>query len=114
MTSLSTMHDTHSAPVLKVSTLRNALAETRSWPMQVGLDVLRRDGRVFECYEDMADTIFHSELGASNAVLAANFTIDSLMLRYQGIDWMDTANWNCNAGYGSLCIIASPPACEQI
>ena len=72
--------------------------------MQVGLDVLRRDGRIFECYGDMADTIFHSELGASNAVLAANFTIDSLMLRYQGVDWTDTANWKCNAGCGSQCI----------
>ncbi len=69
--------------------------------MQVGLDVLKRDGRVFECYEDMKDTIFHAELGASRAVLAANFTIDSLMLRYQGVDWSDTANWNCNAGCAS-------------
>ncbi|KAK9835058.1 hypothetical protein WJX81_007588 [Elliptochloris bilobata] len=65
---------------------------------QVGLEVLMHDGRVFQCYEDMADTIFHSELGGSSAILAANFTIDSLMLRYQGIDWTDTANWNCNAG----------------
>ena len=81
--------------------------------MQVGLDVLKRDGRVFECYEDMADTIFHSELGASNAVLAANFTIDSLMLRYQSVDWMDTANWNCNAGCGSLCIMVLHPAWRE-
>ena len=80
--------------------------------MQVGLDVLKRDGRVFECYEDMADTIFHSELGASNAVLAANLTIDSLMLRYQGVDWTDTANWNCNAGCGFLGITGSP-ACQE-
>lgn len=68
--------------------------------MQVGLRVLQEDGRVFACYRDMLDTVFHAEVGASAAILAANYTLDSLMLKYQGVDWTDRTNWNCNAGCG--------------
>ena len=38
------------------------------------------------------------KVGASAVILAANYTLDSLMLKYQGVDWADPANWNCNAG----------------
>lgn len=70
--------------------------------LQVGLKVLREDGRVLACYEDMSDVIFHAELGASAAILDQGYTIDSLMLRYQGVDWRNQSNWNCNAGYVRL------------
>lgn len=40
----------------------------------------------------LRDTVWNSELGN------AGFTIDSLMLKYQGVDWRNTKNWNCNAG----------------
>lgn len=38
-------------------------------------------------------------MGSSAAVLKAGYNIDSLMLRYQGVDWRDTNNWGCNAAY---------------
>ena len=63
---------------------------------QVGLGVLAADGNVFKCYEDMWDTIYYSEVGASRAVLGAGFSLDSLMLRYKGIDWRNHSNWHCN------------------
>lgn len=65
--------------------------------MQVGLDVLWRDGTVFGCYTSMWDVIYYSEIGSSWAVLKAGFSIDSLMLRYQGVDWTAPENWECNA-----------------
>ena len=34
---------------------------------------------------------------ASVAVLRAGLAIDCLMVRYQGVDWLDVANWRCNA-----------------
>lgn len=37
-------------------------------------------------------------MGSSAAILQAGYSIDSLMLRYQGVDWRDTNNWACNAG----------------
>ena len=69
-----------------------------STTLQEGLRVLQDDGSVFQCYESIQDTIWNSELGSSVAIFNAGFTIDSLMLKYQGVDWLDTANWNCNAG----------------
>ena len=66
--------------------------------LQEGLQVLQEDGRVLACYEDMRDTIYYAEVGASAAILDAGYTIDSLMLRYKGIDWRNQSNWDCNAG----------------
>lgn len=60
--------------------------------------MLQEDGRVLPCYEEMADTIYNAEVGASAAVLGQGYTIDSLMLRYQGVDWRNQSNWDCNAG----------------
>ncbi|MCJ1464020.1 hypothetical protein MMC07_002630 [Pseudocyphellaria aurata] len=40
-------------------------------------------GTVFHCWENMAETVIHSELGASQAIIKAGYNLDSLMLRYQ-------------------------------
>lgn len=53
----------------------------------VGLGVLRSNDTIFNCYDEMADVVFHSEQGMSEAILNAGYSIDSLMSRYQGIDW---------------------------
>lgn len=63
------------------------------------MKILQQAGNVFSCYEDMWDTIYFSELGSSLAVLNAGYTIDSLMLRYKGIDWRNQTNWGCNNGW---------------
>lgn len=64
--------------------------------MQIGLQVLLKDGQVFNCHKDIADAVYNAELAASLAVFRAGYTIDSLMLRYQGIDWTQSENWECN------------------
>lgn len=46
----------------------------------VGLGVLRA---VLRCLDDKFDTVLASEMGATAAVLAAGYSFDSLMLRYQ-------------------------------
>ncbi len=48
---------------------------------QVGLGLLLKDGNVFRCYDHIHLTMFHSELGASKAVLDAGYNIDTLMMR---------------------------------
>lgn len=40
-------------------------------------------GMVFHCWENIAETVIHSELGASLAIKKAGFNLGSLMLRYQ-------------------------------
>ena len=51
---------------------------------------------VFECHNDLRHAIYHAELGSARAIFAAGYTIDCLMLRYQGIDWRNPNNWSCN------------------
>ena len=48
----------------------------------VGLGLLAAS-TVFECGDEIKDTIVDSEIGASKAILEAGYNIDSLMLRYQ-------------------------------
>lgn len=38
------------------------------------------DQRVFGCYDTIAQTIYHSELGSSAAILRAGYNIDSFMV----------------------------------
>ena len=52
-------------------------------PPQVGLAILLRAGTVFRCYSHIHLTMFHSELGASKAILDAGFGLDCLMLRHR-------------------------------
>lgn len=40
-----------------------------------------------------------SELGASAAILRAGYNLDSMMVRYQGVDWRNEDNWGCNFKY---------------
>jgi hypothetical protein len=61
----------------------------------IGLEVMR-DAGVFVCRKTLADVIQRSELEASKAILAAGYSIDSLMARYAGVDWTDPKNWRCN------------------
>ena len=64
--------------------------------MQVGLQVLKDDQRVLQCHESHTDWAYHSQVGSSAAIFNASYTIDSLMLRYQGVDWRDSVNHACN------------------
>ena len=42
------------------------------------------------------DAVVNGEYGLSRAILAAGYTLDCLLYRYQGIDWRNPANWNLN------------------
>lgn len=64
---------------------------------KIGLNAMWEEGSVFECYSNMWDVIYYAELGSTWAVLSAGYGIDSLMLRYQGIDWTNLDTWDCNA-----------------
>jgi hypothetical protein len=49
-----------------------------------------------KCHDDRPAAVFFGEIGASLAVLEAGYTIDSFQMRYQGVDWKDKTNWECN------------------
>lgn len=45
-----------------------------------GMQLLLDDGNVFGCYSNIDETIYHSELGSSNAILRAGYNIASFMV----------------------------------
>ena len=45
---------------------------------------------------DAAKTLF-PEPRSSLAILRGGYNLDSFMVRYQGVDWTNEANWECNA-----------------
>ena len=53
----------------------------------IGLQVLLNTKGVFSCWKRMSDVVRYSEIGASKAILDAGYNLDSLMTRYQGLDW---------------------------
>lgn len=62
-----------------------------------GLRVLMEAG-VFQCFRDWQHAIVEGEIAAARAIFDAGYTIDSLMLRYQGVDWSDPEMNGCNDG----------------
>jgi hypothetical protein len=64
--------------------------------MQIGLGILEADGKAMQCHESSADTLAFSVVGASAAILKANYSIDSFMARYRRVEWTDQKNWGCN------------------
>ena len=66
-----------------------------------GLELLRKND-VFGCYDGYEECVYRGELGASLAILEAGFNLDSLMLRYQGVDWRKKENWKCNDGLSPM------------
>ena len=76
--------------------------------LQDGLAAIRADNRTFGCYDSKWLAILYGELGISAAILAAGYNLDSLMLRYQGVDWRQPENWGCNAGERSLGALPPP------
>lgn len=55
------------------------------------------DGNIMQCHSDPLDEQYYSGLGASAAILKANYSLDSFMTRYRRVDWTDTRTWECNS-----------------
>jgi hypothetical protein len=61
-----------------------------------GLHLLLKIETVFACYENKIDTINKGEIGASQVILNFGFGIDSLMKKYQNMDFRLEKNKKCN------------------
>jgi len=55
----------------------------------IGLKLLLASPGVFTCWNEMADVVINSEIGASRAIFDAGYSIDCLMSRYQGFNWLE-------------------------
>ena len=63
---------------------------------RVGLDTIAAAGAL-KCPLSLGEAVASYELGSSAAILDAGFNIDSLMIRYRGIDWRHNRDLRCNA-----------------
>jgi len=74
----------------------------------IGLSILLKPGSsggsvngIFHCYPTKTHASLNSELSASNRILEAGYRIDSLLTKYQTINFRDPRNRHCNKGMGS-------------
>merc|ERR1719492_580175 len=44
----------------------------------------------------MQKAVWDGEFGLTTTLMQSGFTIDTLLLAYQGVDWTDRRNWDCN------------------
>jgi hypothetical protein len=62
----------------------------------IGLELLKKDGKIFINHPSKYSAIINGEYGLSNCILRNGYTIDCMLRRYQGIDWSDKKNWTLN------------------
>ena len=60
------------------------------------LHITRKFGTSFRQHKTKVDAILKGEAALTNTVMGHNIGIDCLLLAYQGIDWFNESNWNCN------------------
>ncbi len=64
---------------------------------QIGLGILTdKKSGVLSCKTDYNDAVMNGEVGASQIMLAANYQIASLQIKYQGVDFRKKEYVNCN------------------
>ena len=64
---------------------------------QIGLGILTdTKSGVLSCKTDYTDAVMNGEIGASQIILAANYQIASLQIKYQGVDFRKKEYVNCN------------------
>lgn len=75
----------------------NPFVRPHAWATDLkGLAKMLAQDEIFKCHKNTWDVRYHSDSGASLAILQSGWTIDTLMSRYQGVDWRSTTSWQCN------------------
>jgi len=63
---------------------------------KTGLDTILADGTIFFDHESKHNAIVNGEYALTKCIMNAGYTIDCMLHKYQGINWLDRANWNMN------------------
>ena len=75
----------------------NPYVKSHAWATDAeGFARLMAQRGVFRCHKNKWDNRYHSDAGAALTIFRSGWTIDSLMSRYQGVDWRSPATWQCN------------------
>lgn len=62
----------------------------------IGLSCLQREKTIFCNHKTKYSAIVSGEYGLSNCIFRNGYTIDCMLNKYQGIDWLDKQNWGLN------------------
>ena len=62
------------------------------------LVMLRKESKVFSQHPTKKAVCNHGENAMTRIILEHNMSIDTLLHAYQGVDWTNPSNWNCNEG----------------
>jgi hypothetical protein len=65
----------------------------------IGLNLLKDEQSIFCNHTDKESAIINGEYGLSNCILKNGFTIDSMLPKYQNIDWRNNDNYGLNSNY---------------
>ena len=61
-----------------------------------GLELLLKEGSIFCSHKDKVSAIINGEYGVTRCIMKHGFTIDCILQKYRGVDWLDKKNWNIN------------------
>jgi hypothetical protein len=62
----------------------------------IGLELLKNQKNIFCNHKDKYSAIVNGEYGLSNVILNNGYSIDSMIPKYQNINWRDSINYNLN------------------
>ena len=75
----------------------NPYIKSHAWATDAeGFARLMAQQGVFRCHKTKWDTRYYSDAGAALTMFQEGWTIDTLMSRYQGVDWKLPGTWQCN------------------
>ena len=62
----------------------------------IGLQLLKNEKTIFCDHKNKHDVIVNGEYGLSNCILKNGYSIDCMLHKYKGINWLDKLQWNNN------------------
>jgi hypothetical protein len=63
---------------------------------QIGLNLLLNKPSIYLNYESKADSVHNGEFGITKCIIENGYSIDCMLEKFQGIDWLDKSNWSFN------------------
>jgi hypothetical protein len=64
----------------------------------IGLSALLDQKTIFYNHTSKEDAIHHGEYGLTECIMKRGYTIDCMLEKYQGVDWLNHANMFYNSG----------------
>ncbi|NDB86147.1 MAG: hypothetical protein EB127_26110, partial [Alphaproteobacteria bacterium] len=62
----------------------------------IGLKLLLNKQTIFFDHKTKVDAIHNGEMSVAKCIFDANYTIDCMLKKYQGVDWLKSSNWSIN------------------